>query len=132
MIELLIITAIIGGLSAISIPLYDSYLKKNEIASAMLTMNSVLTPAELYIQEYGDITVSQASALFDYAQIGPTSNYLGRLSISATNQLMFKFTHGSLGVSGAEAVLTFSRSNLTGWRCTNAQNIPQNLIPRAC
>ncbi|BBC39959.1 prepilin-type N-terminal cleavage/methylation domain-containing protein [Photobacterium damselae subsp. piscicida] len=45
LIELMIVVAIIGVLSAIAIPAYKDYVKKSQMASAMATMKSLITPA---------------------------------------------------------------------------------------
>lgn len=47
LIELMIVVAIIGVLSAVAIPAYKDYVKKSEVASAVATMKSLITPAEL-------------------------------------------------------------------------------------
>ncbi|EAR55614.1 type IV pilin PilA [Photobacterium sp. SKA34] len=50
LIELMIVVAIIGVLSAVAIPAYKNYVSKSELASAMATLKSIRTPAELQIQ----------------------------------------------------------------------------------
>ncbi|MFG0728740.1 pilin [Photobacterium damselae] len=121
LIELMIVVAIIGVLSAIAIPAYQDYVKKGEVASAMATMKALITPAELVIQEEGIISGSITTL-----GINQDSNTLGELSVvSGGKGIQFKFTSGSLDTD----TLTFSRSS-NGWTCAagnNSGNLPNNI-----
>ncbi|MFA0133173.1 prepilin-type N-terminal cleavage/methylation domain-containing protein [Vibrio splendidus] len=115
LIELMIVVAIIGVLSAIAVPAYKDYVSKSEASSALATLKSVLTPAELQIQEDGGLT--------DLAALGTVigANSLGNLAITNTAAssaaMTFTFTGGSL----SSGVMTITRSN-TGWACVRSAN----------
>jgi len=123
LIELMIVVAIIGVLAAIAIPAYKDYVSKSELASGFATIKSVITPAELYIQENGGISGSTPSDL----GISAGANSLGELSISGAAVV---FTHMTGAVSGS--VFTYSRDASTGWTCSlNVQ--PSTLDkPKGC
>ncbi|BAX54210.1 Fimbrial protein precursor [Photobacterium damselae subsp. piscicida] len=101
LIELMIVVAIIGVLSAIAIPAYKDYVKKSQMASAMATMKSLITPAELEIQENGSIS-------------GGIST-LGIITANSDN-LVFKFVGGAMN----NDTLTFKRTDADGWSCTRS------------
>ncbi|CDT90720.1 Fimbrial protein precursor [Vibrio coralliirubri] len=109
LIELMIVVAIIGVLSAIAVPAYKDYVSKSELASGFATIKSVITPAELYVQENGVISSASPSDL----GVSASSNSLGVLSITTTGIV---FTHNNGAVSGAS--FTYTRHSDSGWTCS--------------
>ncbi len=122
LIELMIVVAIIGALSAAAIPAYQNYLTKTEAASAAATMKSIITPAELFYQEKG--TANAVSV----ADLGTTStaNKLGVITsttgTSGAVNLIFTFGSNS---SINNDTLTFTRDPSTGWSCSQSTNVPE-------
>ncbi|CCN70665.1 pilin [Vibrio nigripulchritudo] len=114
LIELMIVVAIIGVLSAIAVPAYQDYVKKSEGASAMATLKSVLTPAELWYQEQGDFLASEKTQILGAMGIAADSNKLGTVEIK-DNEIEFKF--GSNSSVPANTTIDYVRS-ATGWGCT--------------
>ena len=110
LIELMIVVAIIGALSAIAVPAYKNYVAKSEVASAIATMKALLTPAELIYQENGKLA---SGTSLNELGISASSNVLGTISVSGENNLKFLF-----GVNSAlnSAYLTYSRTT-SGWTC---------------
>ncbi|MEC7306126.1 pilin [Vibrio crassostreae] len=121
LIELMIVVAIIGVLSAIAVPAYKDYVSKSEASSALATLKSLQTPAELTFQEEGALS-SAISAL----GVSSGSNTLGTLSISNVGSstvspaILFTFNGGSLN----NATLTLSRDATTGWACAKSTTVP--------
>ncbi|WP_318507228.1 pilin [Photobacterium leiognathi] len=117
LIELMIVVAIIGVLSAIAVPAYKNYVTKSEMASAMATMKSLITPAELVIQEEGSI-----SGGVSVLNITEDANKLGKIAVvSSGTALTFTFNEGSL----KDKKLTFSRSEDNGWSCSPDTDMPE-------
>ncbi|ENM5769446.1 pilin [Vibrio mimicus] len=114
LIELMIVVAIIGVLAAIAVPAYKDYVTKSELASGFATIKSVITPAELYIQENGKISAS--SSTVDVLGVSSGSNTLGNLTISAENTI--QFAHDTGAAQGAKFVYTRSAG---GWSCAYTQ-----------
>ncbi|EGS7961217.1 pilin [Vibrio cholerae] len=111
LIELMIVVAIIGVLSAIAVPAYKNYVAKSEAATALGSLRSLVTPAELMLQQDGVISGGAA------ALGGSASHALG--SIAATGSisgasLTFTFVKGTL--DGKTITLTKSAS---GWACSH-------------
>ncbi|NOJ08212.1 pilin [Vibrio splendidus] len=124
LIELMIVVAIIGVLSAIAVPAYKDYVSKSEASSALATLKSLQTPAELTFQEEGKLSTA-LSAL----GISAGSNTLGTLRVSAQGStganptspaIEFKFVGGSLD----QQTLTLSRDATTGWACAKSTTVP--------
>ncbi|MGL4222896.1 MAG: pilin [Shewanella sp.] len=115
LIELMIVVAIIGVLSAIAVPAYQNYVAKSEAATALGSLRSLVTPAELMLQQDGAIS-GGATALG-----GSASHALG--NIAATGNLSgatltFTFVDGTL--NGKTITLTKSAS---GWACTHTTGV---------
>ncbi|CEO38087.1 pilin [Photobacterium kishitanii] len=124
LIELMIVVAIIGVLSAIAIPAYKNYVTKSEASSALATIKALVTPAELYIQETGDIET--ATSIASAAGSTSTANSLGTISFSAVNTIKFLFNDTS-SLNGS--YLTLARDSDTGWTCT-ATTVGTATIPK--
>ncbi|EKF9565218.1 pilin [Vibrio cholerae] len=111
LIELMIVVAIIGVLAAIAVPAYKDYVKKSQASSALATLKSLVTPAELLIQSDGSI-----SGGLSVLGISAGSNTLGTLSVGTGNtSLEFEFNSGDM--KGKK--LTMSRGD-TGWVCARS------------
>lgn len=119
LIELMIVVAIIGVLSAIGVPAYQNYVAKSELATGLATLKSLLTPAELYWQENGSLT--------DFTQL-PNSSPLGQVTSPQDDTLQFTFTQGSIEDTSIQYVRETS-----GWQCS--VNLASDLtldIPQSC
>ncbi|EGR0625479.1 pilin [Vibrio cholerae] len=111
LIELMIVVAIIGVLAAIAVPAYKDYVKKSQASSALATLKSLVTPAELLIQSDGLISGGVA-----VLGISASSNTLGTISVGSNNtSLEFLFDAGDM----ANTKLTMSRST-SGWVCVRS------------
>jgi type IV pilus assembly protein PilA len=119
LIELMIVVAIIGVLSAIAIPAYKNYVTKSEVASAMATMKALITPLEARIQETG----FEGSPSYNLKDIGTNkdANPLGvitdPISITSTES-SFIFTFGAKSSVNGKKV-TFQKNNASNgvWTC---------------
>ncbi len=111
LIELMIVVAIIGVLSAIGIPMYQDYVKKSELASATATLRGLLTKAELYYLDQG----SFPTALTDINAVSSAGGSIGEVGISG-NQLQFTFSASDSSLDGA--MVSFSRDDTSGWSCS--------------
>ncbi|ANQ27258.1 prepilin-type N-terminal cleavage/methylation domain-containing protein [Vibrio natriegens] len=109
LIELMIVVAIIGVLSAIAIPAYKNYVKKSEASTGLSTVRSLLTNIDIHEQETGAFPTS-------LTEIGATSgmNTLGTIEFNGNSAIQFKFstTTSTLG----DKVVRFTKE-ATGWTC---------------
>ncbi len=133
LIELMIVVAIIGVLSAVSIPAYKTYVIKTELASGAVTVRNLLTNMDMHQQEKGTFV---GMALAD---IGASENMnnLGVLSLGdsptvSTASAVFTYDANS---SVDTATITYTKTG-SGWTCAinkNGQdNITTEVEPKGC
>ncbi|HHB1595640.1 TPA: prepilin-type N-terminal cleavage/methylation domain-containing protein [Vibrio campbellii] len=113
LIELMIVVAIIGVLSAIAVPAYQDYVKRTEAASGLATVKALLTNYDLYEQENG--TTPSLTQLGTVSDINP----LGALTVSSGVTLTFNSTAALSG-----KVITYAKTQISGgsssiWTCTH-------------
>jgi len=114
LVELMVVVAIIGILSAVAIPTYTNYTKKSEVAVAMSSSSALITNIELEAQTTGAFPT-------DLQKIGASESIspLGILSLSQDSSnteygaLLFTFGDNS---SNKGKKLKYSKSK-DGWLC---------------
>ncbi|MBD1555396.1 pilin [Vibrio sp. S9_S30] len=133
LIELMIVVAIIGVLSALAIPAYKNHVKKSEAATGLATARALVTNVDMHIQEIGTFPANDANG---FTAVGATTtmNKLGTLSFTgisgATGTINFEFGTNS-SITGASLALAKS---VSGWACTftPAGKIESSEIPKSC
>ncbi|WP_318481734.1 pilin [Photobacterium leiognathi] len=116
LIELMIVVAIIGVLSAIAIPAYQDYVKRSEASSAIGTLRSLQTNIDLYEQEKG--------AFPETAQLGDIGaatdmNALGKITlVKAASGGTSTFTFNATGPALKGKTIVYTKSS-AGWKCQN-------------
>ncbi len=134
LIELMIVVAIIGVLSAIAVPAYQSYVAKSEAATASGTLRGLITNIDMFQQENGGTFPTNPN------QVGGSAgmNGLGTIALAAVGTtggtVTFTFTDGSLltgGTGGAAATLTYTKDNSTGWTCAHTI-ADASVAPKGC
>ncbi|HHF2958269.1 MULTISPECIES: pilin [Vibrio] len=131
LIELMIVVAIIGVLSAVAIPAYQNYVQKTEVASATATLRGLLTNIDMYQQENGGTFPTDTNL------VGGSNNMnsLGVIALAASGTsggtATFTFSEGSLAVSGSAGTVKFTKNNTTGWTCATT-NVPEDSRPNSC
>lgn len=129
LIELMIVVAIIGVLSAVAIPAYQNYVQKTEVASAAATVRGLLTNIDMYQQENGGTFPDNAN------KVGGTDtmNALGTITLAPTGTsggtATFAFSEGSL--KNKSASVQYKKLNNTGWTCAT-KNVPADSRPNSC
>ncbi|ENM5779525.1 pilin [Vibrio mimicus] len=119
LIELMIVVAIIGVLSAIAIPAYKDYVAKSAVTSAVGTLKSLLTNADLYTQNNTTSTTNMAS-LGGSATMNNLGNITGTIqgagaASNAQSTLTFTFDTGK----AAAGSISYSKNPDQPWTCTN-------------
>jgi type IV pilus assembly protein PilA len=106
LIELMIVVAVIGLLSAIAIPKYQEFAKKGAIASGVASLAGLKTNIEEYI-------VSNGSFPSDLTNTGAVSSSIGSFAF-LTAASGAKFTFNSGAASGATVAMHMGTN---GWTC---------------
>ncbi len=134
LLELMIVVAIIGVLSAIAVPAYKDYVAKSAVTSALGTVKSLLTNADLYNQN----TATPITTTTDLSSIGGTStmNPLGTMQIvlagagavsTAASSITFTFDPGK----AATGSLAYKKANPDApWICENTTNVSVDGCPK--
>ena len=142
LIELMIVVAVIGVLSAIAIPQYQKYVAKAEVASALATLTGLKTNVEAATVENGtfpaagDETDLGAPVVMDLGDIDFTGQGTGASAASGT--ITFEFaTSASASVSSLVSGKTFelNRDNNGTWECragTTGIAVTDDLLPKNC
>ncbi|KJF81193.1 pilin [Photobacterium angustum] len=114
LIELMIVVAVIGVLSAIAIPAYQNYVKKGALGSALSTATALKTPIETYIAENSNFpSTSDLSGAVPSFSLGSISLTTGTTAGDGTVVV----TLTSTAASGANITL----SKTAGlWTCANS------------
>ncbi len=124
LIELMIVVAIIGVLAAVAIPAYSDYVKKSEAASALATLKSLITPAELFYQENGTGSAAGLSDLGSTASANDLGTLSSTLGSGSGGVPTIAFAFGTNSSMTSTDTLTFSRSATDGWSCARAGTVP--------
>ncbi|MGF1692837.1 pilin [Photobacterium kagoshimensis] len=121
LIELMIVVAIIGVLSAIAVPAYKSYVKKSEAAAGVSTVRSLLTNIDMFEQEKGafpsDTEIGDIGGAKDMSALGTiTLTPKGTAQAPAPGgTAVFKF---SADATLKNTLVTFTKT-AAGWKCTH-------------
>ncbi len=130
LIELMIVVAIIGVLSAIAVPAYKDYVKKSEGATALATMKSLITSAELWYQEKGSFKKESEADILKNLGVKSDSSPLGTIAVEAANKLTFTFKAGS--AVPENTTISYTREAEAGWKCTvSDDSIATTSCPKA-
>lgn len=97
LVELMIVVAVIGVLSAVAVPAYQNYVKKAEAGAALATLNALKTNVEDYIA-----TNSSFPATAQFGDIGTTADVFKYGTLSGT---------AAESAPGGELKITFSKTN---------------------
>ncbi|OBU12580.1 pilin [Photobacterium aquimaris] len=131
LIELMIVVAIIGVLSAFAIPAYQNYVVKSEASTGVATLKAVLTNFDMIQQEtgIGPKTLEAIGTTSGAAGSLGSLSLIGATSASGASAVMFTFntTGVSSQLSGKDTTFTKSTS---GWSCST--EIPAEYKPKGC
>jgi type IV pilus assembly protein PilA len=126
LIELIIVMAIIGIISAIAIPKYQDYMGKSQVMSSYSLISALKGGLETKLND-GEVSCSLKS-------IGATSEMspLGQLQLSCVSNatLTFLFS-GSVTPAIKGKVITLQRNGVTGlWSCST--DVGELYRPKGC
>ncbi|WP_283392764.1 pilin [Photobacterium phosphoreum] len=135
LIELMIVVAVIGVLSAIAIPQYQKYVAKAEVASVLSTMTGIKTNLEAFIVENGRFPKGEAGEMpvdLGAPAIMPLGEFTLNPGTKDDGTLNLEFNATDVNALLQEDNLTLTRVAETGtWTCTSA-DIEQALLPKGC
>ncbi|MUI55006.1 pilin [Aliivibrio fischeri] len=136
LIELMIVVAVIGVLSAIAMPQYQKYVAKAEVASALATLTGIKTNVEAYSVENGVFPAAGKEG-----ELGvPTSIPGGTIAFAASASAGSGTITYTFKASGVSSLITGKKFQLarTGtdgsWACDGSATTPvtDDLLPKNC
>lgn len=122
LIELMIVVAIIGVLSAIAVPAYKNHVKKSEAAVALSTLRALLTNIDIEEQDTGSFPSNLTN-------IGASSamNTLGTLEFPSDVSSAIQFTFD--GDSTMQNKIVRFTKGSSGWNCQhNTEQTLKNCV----
>ncbi len=111
LIELMIVVAVIGVLSAIAIPRYQNYVKKGALGAALASASALKTNVEHHIATQGTFP-GGTSAAFNIGEI----NLATTSGTSAAGTIIAEIKQGA----GNGSSITLIRSDDGIWSCSNS------------
>ena len=128
-IELMIVITIIGVLSAIAIPAYNTYTTRSKVSEGML----VFAPAKQAITEY-QLMNGEFPADNDEAALKAPSEYAGKfvesMTVGADGVTTVKFDDPTLYDGSLVFTPSLDASGSVAWECSTS--IPHKLVPTEC
>lgn len=133
-IEMLIVIAVIGAITAIAIPAYKATVTRSLVASAVNTVLPLRSSTDIYILKEGHFPSNTMSSA-----IGIPTTPLGKINLvpfsSAVGSIEFVFS-SSLNNTALRSKRFFLKREHTGiWKCTSYSvvgYVDLNLMPKGC
>ncbi|MDF2183325.1 pilin [Grimontia hollisae] len=126
LVELMIVVAVIGVLTAVALPAYQNYVKKSEAGAALATLNALKTNAEDYIATNGSFPTTVANlgtvdSIFKY----------GTLSIGAdVPDLIITFDDADSSLNATDTI-KITRDDNGSWSCATS-GFADPVKPKGC
>ncbi|MDN3681533.1 pilin [Vibrio tapetis subsp. quintayensis] len=132
LIELMIVVAVIGVLSAIAVPQYQNYVKKSELGAALATVAALKVNVEDYIATNSVFPTKNAAATI--SELGAPSSAIGTIistgntSASAAGNIILQLSSTALPAS---TLIAMHRSDTGNWECKSTASSAA-ILPRGC
>lgn len=118
LVELMIVVAIIGALSAFAIPAYQDYVKKSEATAGLATLKALQTQAQIIQQETGNFPTGTTAG---WIALGAKTDMSGLGLITIVDDSLV-FTFGEESSLDGSVLTTVLGDN--GWICTPSGDFP--------
>ncbi|WP_083198890.1 pilin [Aliivibrio logei] len=124
LIELMIVVAVIGVLSAIAIPKYQDFAKKGAVASGIATLSALKTNIEDHMATNGSFPTTSAA-------VGIINSSIGTVDLDKNVSAGVKLTFTDGAASGA--IVAMAREDSGEWKCSyKGDTIPKDLSIPGC
>ncbi len=127
LIELMIVVAVIGVLSAVAVPQYQKYVAKAEVATALATITALKTTVETHAITNGEFPESDAAGItIPNMESGDITLFKGT---NSAGEIQFKFSGGVNDLKDKNIYL--ARTKDGKWSCKN-DGIEESLLSKSC
>ncbi|WP_158175124.1 pilin [Grimontia hollisae] len=136
LVELMIVVAVIGVLTAIALPAYQNFVKKSEAGAALATLNALKTNIEDHISSKGTFPDSTGTGLSD---IGTAADAFKYGTLETTPAAEADAPGGSVIITFGETGSTLTNTDKIAlerdsdgqWACVTT-NLDTQLKPKGC
>ncbi|WP_418641761.1 pilin [Vibrio chaetopteri] len=125
LIELMIVVAVIGVLSAIAVPTYQNYVAKSETATAIASLTALKTQIETYTLENGSFPETASAGIPTSLSGAVTTNSLA----NGAGKLNYTFASAASPTIKNKLVY-LERDGNGSWTCKSS--IAESLLPNHC
>ncbi len=137
LIELMIVTAIIGILAAIAIPAYQTYLVRTKVTEAINVLGAAKNMMTAHYMDGGDWPNSMSRAGLNPNYYSYETDYVKFLALNtAVEGQLYLMLHNIEPLQVDNRVLTFtpdiSSEGTVQWRCDVLGGIPNKYLPSLC
>lgn len=137
LIELMIVTAIIGILASVALPTYRTYTVRARVTEGLSMMGPARTAVTLYVQRQGVLPPGGDNAAAGFTQNVDTE-FVDTVDWHINQRIEIEFKEAALGITGQlELNLEpqISNGQITGWLCGQDGDVPvenYKYVPANC
>ena len=132
LVELMIVVAIIGILSAMAIPAYQGYSIRAQISEGFVLSGPVTTAVTTFYEQSGTFPADNAAAALE-APDTYSGQYVESISVNGAVISIQYGNNANLEISGWSVILTGTGSESSMiWTCKSDGIIPDNYLPSSC
>ena len=133
LIELMIVVAVIGVLTSIAVPQYQTYVQKSELGSGLATITALKVHVEDRIATLGAFPTVATTDM--QTKLGASVTTLGNLSTqqhaSDKQAGLIKIQFATTTQVGND-ILALQRSASGTWTCITDSQKPASIFPKGC
>lgn len=132
LIELIIVVAIIGIMMVVSVPIYQSYVARSQLSSAVAELNVARIQYELVVEDGAATSSFTTANIFESATASKFCTYLVYSATDgvANPALECKLKNVLSSLVGESVYL--NRQQDGTWSCSTSSNVPTNFKPKEC
>ncbi len=132
LVELMIVVAIIGILSAMAIPAYQGYSIRAQISEGFVLSGPVTTAVTAFYEQSGTFPADNAEAALESPDTY-SGQYVESISVNGAAISIQYGNKANLEISGWSVILTGTGSESSMiWACKSDGIIPDNYLPSSC
>jgi len=132
LIELMIVVAIVGVLTAFALPAYQSYSIRAQIAEGLGMSGPLTTAVVAFHNDTGVFPLSNAEAALPPAD-GYAGRYVESISVNGATVSIQYGNNANALISGRDVLLTATKNDGSmSWTCATGGAISKSYLPRSC